>query len=122
MSGVGIDLIEVARIRKSMENPRFTARIFGKEEQKLLTGAHAAERAAANYAAKEAFGKALGTGISGFSLCEVEVLRDALGAPYLSLSGKAAEIAAARGLRFLCSLTHTADYAQAIVIALSKEG
>ncbi len=122
MKGVGIDLIEVARIKNSMENPRFIARIFGKEEQKLFTGAHAAERAAANYAAKEAFGKALGTGISGFSLCEVEVLRDERGAPYLSLSGKAAEIAGERSLRFLCSLTHTADYAQAIVIALSKEG
>lgn len=121
MKSVGIDLIEVGRIKKSMENPRFTARVFSKEEQELFTGAHAFERAAANYAAKEAFGKALGTGIAGFSLYEVAVLRDALGAPYLSLSGKAAEIAAERGLRFLCSLTHTAEYAQAIVISLSEE-
>lgn len=122
MKGVGIDLVEVARIRKSMENPRFVSRVFGEEEQKLFTGAHAAERAAANYAAKEAFSKALGTGVVGFSLNEVETLRDELGAPYLRFSGKAAEIVRERGLRFLCSLTHTADHAEAIVIALSKEG
>lgn len=121
MKGVGIDLIEVARIRRSMENPHFISRVFSEEEQKLFTGVHAAERAAANYAAKEAFSKALGTGVVGFSLHEVEVLRDALGAPYLKFSGKAAEIVRERRLRFLCSLTHTADHAQAIVISLSEE-
>lgn len=121
MKGVGIDLIEVARIRESMENPRFVSRVFGKEEQKLFVGAHAAERAAANYAAKEAFSKALGTGIVGFSLYEVEVLRDARGAPYLQFSGKAAELVRERKLRFLCSLTHTTDHAEAIVISLSEE-
>lgn len=117
MRGVGIDLVEVARIRKSMKNPRFLTRFFGNEESTLFTGAHAAERVAANYAAKEAFGKALGTGIRGFALSEVQVLRDDRGAPYLSFSGEAARVVKARGLTFLCSLTHTREYAQAIVIA-----
>lgn len=117
MKGVGIDLVEVARIKNSMENPRFLTRFFGAEERALFKGEHAAERAAANYAAKEAFGKALGIGIRAFALSEVQVLRDNLGAPYFSFSGDAARMVKARGLSFLCSLTHTKEYGQAIVIA-----
>lgn len=117
MRGIGIDLTEVARIKKSMENPRFLSRFFGKEERALFVGAHAAERAAAHFAAKEAFGKAMGIGIRGFSLAEVQVLRDERGAPYLSFSGSAAQIVKERGLSFFCSITHTAQYAQAIVVA-----
>ena len=45
------------------------------------------------------------------------MLRDNLGAPYFSFSGDAARMVKARGLSFLCSLTHTKEYAQAIVIA-----
>lgn len=117
MRGVGIDLVEVARIRESMANPRFLSRYFGGEERSLFTGAHAAERAAANFAAKESFAKALGIGVRGFSLHEVQILRNGLGAPYIKLSGEAERIAKERGLCFFCSLTHTKEYAQAIVIA-----
>lgn len=117
MIRVGIDLVEVERIQKSLENPRFLTRVFGLAEQALFCGAPQRqwERAAANFAAKEAFAKALGTGIRGFSLTEVETLRRESGEPYLSLSGKAAELA--KGLRFSVSLTHVKEYAQAIVIA-----
>lgn len=119
---VGIDLVEIHRIAKSMENPRFLTRVFGPSERELFcaprgAGPRGVERAAANFAAKEAFGKALGTGVRGFALAEVETLRDDQGAPYLKLSGRAAEIARQRGLRFAVSLTHTKEYAQAIVIA-----
>lgn len=123
MSRIGIDLVEISRIEKSMKNPRFTARVFGISERALFCGKRAFERAAANFAAKEAFGKALGTGIAGFSLSEVETLRDPAGAPYLKLSGRAAAIARERGLRFSVSLTHTESYAAAVVLAESdKEG
>lgn len=114
---VGIDLVEIERIRKSMKNPRFITRVFGNLEQRLFTGANAYGRAGASFAAKEAFAKAIGTGIRGFSLCEVEVLRNELGAPYLRLSGRARKIAQQRELQFSVSLTHTKRYAQAIVIA-----
>ena len=117
---VGIDLIEVARIEKSLQNPRFLTRVFGDSEQLLIIGAHRAERAAANFAAKEAFGKALGTGVRGFTLREVETLRDGQGAPYLHLSGKAAQEARERNLRFCVSLTHAGGYAQAIVIGYQE--
>lgn len=113
----GIDLIEIDRIRKSIQNPRFVSRVFSPKERELLQTPKAAQTAAANFCAKEAFAKALGTGVRGFALCEVSVLRDALGAPYLQLSGKAKEIADARGLTFSVSLSHTENYATAVVIA-----
>ena len=72
---------------------------------------------AGNWAAKEAFSKALGTGIRGFELNEVSVLRDELGAPYIELGGDALQIAESRGLEFSVSITHTKELAQAVVLA-----
>ena len=43
------------------------------------------------FGAKEAFSKAVGTGLSGFSLIEVEVCHDQAGKPFFALYGKAAE-------------------------------
>ena len=78
------------------------------------------ETMAANFAAKEAFAKALGTGVRGFALGEVAVLRDSLGAPYFALSGRAKELAEGRGPAFSVSLTHTDELAAAFVVAWTK--
>ncbi|MBM6921296.1 holo-ACP synthase [Phocea massiliensis] len=115
IAGVGIDCVQIVAIEKSLASPRFVERFFGKEEQLLFVGAHRTERIAAHFAAKEAFSKAMGSGVRGFLLCEVEVLRDELGAPYLKLSGNAQTLAA--GKRLFVSLSHTSESAQAIVIA-----
>jgi holo-[acyl-carrier protein] synthase len=121
MQGVirtGIDLVELPRMKKALENPRFLTRVFSKEEQELFASRKdPLEGIAANFAGKEAFSKALGTGVRGFSLSEVSVLRDELGAPYLKLSGKALEIAQKEGWTFSISLTHTEHYASAVVVA-----
>lgn len=118
----GIDLVEISRIRSSLQNPRFLTRVFSSAEREYLQGKKdMAPSAAANFAAKEAFSKALGTGVRGFSLCEVSVLRDSLGAPYLLLEGKAAAIAQGQGLSFSVSLTHTREYASAVVVAYSEQ-
>lgn len=79
------------------------------------------ETIAANFAAKEAFSKALGTGIRGFSLTEVSVLRNELGAPYFVFSGEAEKIVRERGLQFSVSLTHTDELAAAFVVAWQQE-
>ena len=118
MLTVGVDLVEISRIERSIRNPRFVDRVFGAQEQKRL---HRAESYAAAFAAKEAFAKALGTGVCGFGLAEVEVLEDALGAPYLHLSGRARKLAEDRGLCFALSLTHTGGMAAAVVIAQPAE-
>ena len=115
---VGIDTVEIARIEKSLGIPGFLERVYSQKEICFLKAKNSAlslQSYAANFAAKEAFSKALGTGVRGFSLNEVSILRDELGAPYIELSGRAKE--AAKELRFTVSLTHTATDATAIVIA-----
>ncbi len=124
MSGfsVGTDLIEIERIRKSCERQNFVDTVYSPAEQKLFADKKdPAPSMAANWAAKEAFAKALGTGVRGFRLNEVSVLRDRLGCPYLELEGSARDISEERGLDFSVSLTHTKDYASATVIAFKKE-
>ena len=117
----GIDLIKIERIEKSIRSPRFLARVFSAEEIALFRRrGMRPETMAANFAAKEAFAKALGTGVRGFALGEVAVLRDSLGAPYFALSGRAKELAEGRGLAFSVSLTHTDELAAAFVVAWTK--
>lgn len=113
---VGIDSVEINRIEKSLEIKGFLEKVYSEEEIALFNErSMRSETIAANFAAKEAFSKALGTGIRGFSLSEVSVLRDELGAPFIKLSGRAASAAA--GLTFSVSITHTQTTATAIVIA-----
>ncbi|MEG2080019.1 MAG: holo-ACP synthase [Oscillospiraceae bacterium] len=118
----GIDLIEIGRIKKSLESPSFFEKVFGEEEKKELIKKNIpCESVAGAFAAKEAFSKALKTGIRNFSLSEVQVLHDELGAPYLSLSGNALEIAKKKNLSFALSITHTKEYAAAFVTAFTNE-
>ena len=106
----GIDSVEISRIE------RFKRRVYGSDELKELENKKA-ESFAGAFCAKEAFSKALGTGVRGFSLCEVQVLHDGYGAPYFSLSGNAEKIAREKGLEFSLSITHTDTVATASVIA-----
>lgn len=116
MYKIGIDLIEIERVKKSIESKHFCERVFGENELKeLLAKNMPAQSAAACFAAKEAFGKAMGTGISGFALTEVETLHNENGKPYLKLSGSALKLA--EGYSFDISITHTRELAQAVVIA-----
>ncbi|HEY1651324.1 MAG TPA: holo-ACP synthase [Acidimicrobiales bacterium] len=123
--GVGVDAVSVERFRRLLERrPRFAARCFTDIEQSDASGsADRAQSLAARFAAKEAVMKALGTGIGGFALTDVEVRRtegrDATrNAPFLVLHGTAAELAGAHGAgRFHLSLTHTDDVAIAFVVA-----
>lgn len=116
MLSVGIDLIEIPRFMNKGKS--FYQKVFSQRELEFLNSLKPQQRvqsAAARFAAKEAFGKAIKTGIFKFSLCEVEVLKEESGAVYLSLSGKAKELA--EGYTFSVSLTHTVNYASAVVTA-----
>lgn len=120
--GLGTDLTEVARIRRSVERfgSRFLERIYTPGEiAYCFRKKDAAESLAARFAAKEAGAKALGTGISrGVSWQEFEVRREPSGKPGLWLSGRAGELAAELGIdRISLSLTHTRDLAMAVVVA-----
>jgi holo-[acyl-carrier protein] synthase len=119
--GTGIDLIEVARIRRSLTRfgERFRAHVYTAGEVAYCEGRRirAEESYAARFAAKEAAAKALGTGIGkGVAWREIEVRREPGHAPTVALSGRAAARAAQLGVRHITlSLTHTADYAMALV-------
>lgn len=115
---VGIDLLEIERLERALERrPRLAERLFTDAERR-----YAAERArpgqhlAARFCAKEAVAKALG--LQTWSFRDVEVIAtDA--APRVTLSGAAAERAAALGVEVRISLTHTRTDAGAVAIAVS---
>ncbi len=121
--GLGTDLIEIARIKETIERhgERFLHKVFteGEIAYCLNKKINSAESFAARFAAKEAGAKALGTGISrGVSWKELEVRRAQGERPTLHLSGRAAERAAQMGVRTLnLSLTHSRDVAMAVVVA-----
>ena len=88
--GVGIDLCDAGRLEKSLAKQSFLDHVFAPSEQALLASLgekRRAETAAANFAAKEAFLKAAGTGLGGFAMPELAVLRHKSGAPYFALTG-----------------------------------
>jgi holo-[acyl-carrier protein] synthase len=119
--GIGTDLAEVDRIRRSIAQygDRFLDRIYTEGERSYaLSKANAAERLAARFAAKEAGMKAIGTGWSrGVRWRDFEVVNQRSGRPALHLNGIALEIAKRMGVkRISISLTHTAQLAFAIVI------
>lgn len=113
---IGIDAVLITRIEKSLKTPSFGKRVFGEEERcELEKCGFAPKSAAAAFAAKEAFGKAMGTGIlTAFALNEVQLLHSENGAPYLKLSGNAAKLA--KGKTTAVSLTHEAGLAIAVVL------
>ena len=112
---IGVDIENISRIEKSISSPRFIERVFSKKEIELFKKRKFSPKTiTANFCAKEAFSKALGTGIRGFKLCEVSVLRDELGKPYFEFDGSAAKLA--ENIHFQVSLSHTADTAIAYVV------
>ena len=91
--GTGVDIVEVNRFSELINKPDFINRFFNKEEQKSFKNSQAmCEHYASRFAAKEAFGKALGIGLAGFSLTDVFVKKDEKGKPYLAVENKAEEI------------------------------
>ncbi|MBT3169590.1 MAG: holo-ACP synthase [Candidatus Cloacimonetes bacterium] len=118
--GVGIDLIEVARIEKQLlENSGFREKIFTKDEIKYCDSKKKkAEHFAARFAAKEAFLKAIGTGWrNGFSFLEIAVLNDEFGKPILEIYGKTKQFIEENKIKNMqISLSHLKDLATAIVI------
>lgn len=119
--GIGIDIIEVARIREVLlRTPRFRERVFTPAERAYCEsrGAVAAQHYAARFAAKEATLKALQTGWrGGISWQDVEINSGESGAPHLILHGPVLELfknSAATAAHL--SLSHTTEHAIAQVV------
>lgn len=119
--GTGIDIAEISRFERFVaeNNTALLERLFTLRERQYCSARRlAAQHYALRFAAKEAFLKALGTGLrNGISWLEMEVVNDDLGKPVLELSGQAAaHFAVAGGGRCHLSLSHDAGCAVAMVI------
>jgi holo-[acyl-carrier protein] synthase len=123
--GLGTDLVEVARFRLAMERrgDRLLERLFS-DDERAYAGRQKdpAKSLAARFGAKEAVMKAMGVGLWKFKLRDVEVIRAKSGAPSVALHGRAADMAAERGIvGWQLSLTHTETTALAVAIAPGRE-
>lgn len=121
--GVGIDLVDIDRIRRLLErHPRFARERFTADERAWCDQRRdPAERYAARFAAKEATLKALGVGLGALRLVDLEVVRAPSGAPELVLHGTAADLAASQGVAaWKVSLTHSQGLAAAVVVAVGR--
>ena len=92
--GIGTDIINVERINKSLKNKDILNRLFSKEEiskcGKLIQSKNCYAK---RFAAKEAFSKALGTGVSnGINFNEIIIMNEKNGKPFIKLRGKTMEI------------------------------
>ncbi len=115
--GVGCDIIEISRIEKAMAKGNFLDRCFTEREREYFSmHKNCAESVAAGFAAKEAVSKALGTGISGFSFTDIEILHSENGRPYVQLTGGAAAIAHENNGRVSVSMSHCRDMAIAYAV------
>jgi holo-[acyl-carrier protein] synthase len=121
--GHGIDLVEVAELRRWIEDPRdpLLPRCFIQAElAEIGNGIDRVERLAGRFAAKEAVLKALGTGFgSGVAFRDVVITRSPGSPPEVHLAGGAAEAAASLGITgWRLSISHAAGLAMASVVAL----
>jgi len=119
--GIGIDVVAIARIAKSLADGEgsFEARVFTPRERAACRDrADRVQALAARFAAKEACCKALGIGLGqGIALDGVEVIGGEGSPPDLRLTGTAAERAQALGVRRVhVTLSHESDLAAAVVV------
>ena len=120
--GIGIDLVDIERFRRSLERtPTMRTRLFTEVELAYVDPkADPVPSLAARFAAREAVMKSLGLGLGAFGFHEVWVERAESGEPSLAITGAALELArAAKVDRWHLSLTHSATTAGAYVVAES---
>ena len=118
--GIGTDIIEINRIRKAVDKTNgFVEKVFTNKEIEMFKEKNMRyEEIAGNFAAKEAISKSFGTGIRGFSLREIEVLRDELGKPIVFLSDNIDRLI---GKSYKLNLSISHNNTSAIAFAILEE-
>ncbi|ACM21286.1 acyl carrier protein 4'-phosphopantetheinyltransferase [Geotalea daltonii FRC-32] len=119
--GTGVDIVDISRFQRfvSENNTSLLQRVFTPRELEYCSGKkHSAQHFALRFAAKEAFLKALGTGLrGGVSWQHMEIVNDRLGKPEMLLTGKAGELFAEAGLqKIFLSLSHDGNMAVAMLV------
>jgi holo-[acyl-carrier protein] synthase len=119
--GIGTDIVEIRRFQRFLDesDTALMQRLFTRHEQDYCSAKKSAAASyAARFAAKEAFMKALGTGLrDGLSWQDMEIINNSQGKPEIHLSGRAATIAA--DMKISCtflSLSHDGANAVAMVV------
>ncbi|SDK31072.1 holo-ACP synthase [Sediminibacillus albus] len=112
--GIGIDIIELERMKKSIDgNRRLVKRVLTEKEQevffRLKSDARQVEFLAGRFAAKEAYAKALGTGLGKLSFQDIEIIADEKGAPKI-------KVEQLPQYKVFLSISHSQDYAVAQVV------
>ncbi len=116
----GTDIIEVKRIEKLAKRPFFFKKCMTQRERDYLAskGKNSARSAAGIFAAKEAFGKAVGLGVYPGTLKNIEILHYENGKPYLKLHGDYACFE--NEYIFALSISHSTNYAVATVVGIEN--
>lgn len=119
--GIGSDIVNISRIKKSLKNKNFKKRLFSKNEIEVSENKFSkASSYAKRFAAKEAFSKAIGTGISGgMSFKDILVKNDKKGRPYIQLLGNTKSIVQRtikKRYKIFLSMSDEQKYALATVI------
>lgn len=118
--GVGTDIVSIDRVRRALDRhgERFAHRILSPGERAAYAAsAQPAQLLAKRFAAKEAFGKAFGTGVAvPATLHSIEVTRDARGKPHFRCHGELARVMTADGLEAHLSLSDELDYVVAFAV------
>lgn len=118
-SGIGNDIVEVERIGKALGRNGFRERVFTPLEIEEVVGkGNKTESYAGKFAGKEAVSKAFGTGVRGFELKDIEILKDELGKPVVHLGGSLVE--KYRDYKIEISISHCKEYATAVAILILK--
>jgi holo-[acyl-carrier protein] synthase len=120
--GLGLDLVDIDRFGAVLaRRSAMVERLFTPQERALVADmVNPAPTLAGRFAVKEATMKALGVGLGAIDWCDVATVRLDGGAPALSVTGRAALLAAGRGISsWQVSISHTDTMAAAVVLALS---
>ncbi len=115
ITGIGVDLIEVARVTKACDKESFLKRYF--TDQEIILIEKDINKAADNFAVKEAVAKVFGTGFRTFFPIDIEVLRTSEGKPFVNLYGKAEALARELGITSIhVSISNTKEYTTAFAV------
>ena len=114
--GIGTDIIEISRIRNAINRTSsFKRKVYTEKEIEYIEKKKEPYASyAGRFAAKEAVSKALGTGVRGFSLSDVEILNDELGKPNVILYNEI--LKHAKDLKIQINISHSREYAVSTVI------
>jgi len=120
--GIGNDILEIARIKKAIEKDGFLSKYYTEAEVDYFESRkNNPSTIAANFSAKEAVSKVFGTGIRGFALKDIEVLRNDLGQATIQLYNQAKVIAEELEInKWHITISHTDTLVSVFVIGESR--